>query len=386
MRKVVLWLFAVLALPGFAVAGPCGDADGNLSVNVDDQIFLHQYLTVIGAPVPIGNADVDDKLGISFGDDYRLLMHFLDSLDLDCTSSGTYSLTLSTVDTLFLPRMLNIPDRVTHVVMNVRVSVGADAQGMCFPLLESDSAGAEHFDLQEVRSLNPNNIFYGFPSLVGAQGIGGLSTVPDTMVLAFAGHAPMTGSSEYFQLIYRRTSPGVCDLQPLAVNRDSLNGPVILRGDDLFFPQIVYTDSSIPEPAMTVVPDSLVFQTIAGERSSATGGLQMWTQNGPATFVLEPTEPWIRVGERWGTMQGFSRIWTDAAGLMPGTYTGTIQISTLEPTVIISQSVIPVTMTVVEPPAFPTGDINCNGAVDLTDLAIVLGYLKQQQPLPMPCQ
>lgn len=382
MRKVVLWLIAVLVLPGFVVAGPCGDADGNLETRAEDAVYLHHYFTFIGSPAPIGNADVDGRAGLSFGDDYRLLMYFFDSLNIDCVPSATYNLTPSLIDTFYLPRMLNIPDRVTYVVMNIRLAVGADAQGICLPLLAFDSVGGEHFDLHEVRGLDSSNIFRLIPVPEGSVPNAGA----DTVVLTFAGHQPMTGSSEYFQFIYRRTVPGVCDLQPIPFSIDSLHRPVILRGDDLFIPQIVYIDSIIPEPVMSIQPDSLSMAAVSGKRSSGTYAVEYSTLNGAATFVLESSEPWIRTRDFWGVTPGRVEFLADATSLQPGTYSGSITVTALEPTVIITQPVFPVTLVVTEPPPFPVGDINCSGAVDLTDLAIVLGYLKLQLPLPMPCQ
>jgi hypothetical protein len=215
-----------------------------------------------------------------------------------------------------------------------------------------------------------------------------VSGEPDTVILNMASVDGVAGRHQYLVMKYVRTAPGVGRISPTAVDRSALWRPTIVRNDDMLIPTIVYTDIALPPDSLHASPTSFAFTARAGRPATDTFTLTLTSSGAEVPFDLTILSiPWLQLIDYGsGVTPMVIRVTADAETLVAGTYNEAITVSSSDPDVVVDPVSIPVTFTVLPPVVFPSGDFNCDGVIDLSDLARMIAYLVIRSPLPAPCQ
>ena len=379
--RLFICLLALLVLPAISIAQVCGDVNNSGVVDLADISHLESYLVHFG-PQPIGitNADADGRNGVTYSDQVRLLdWLFNGGVTLDCSRSLTYSFTPAPNDTIFLPRSVDIPDGVDTFYLPVVTSFEPGCDAMYVPTLQRGPGSTANFRLAGTTATG-----LASPWLAPASQVWG---EPDTVILNMASVDGVAGRNQYLVMKYVRTAPGVGRIRPTAVDRSTLWRPTIVRNDDMLIPTIVYTDIALPPDSLHASPTSFAFTARAGRPATDTFTLTLTSSGAEVPFDLTIlTIPWIKILDYGSGITPWAvRVTADAETLVAGTYNEAITVNSSDPDVVIDPVTIPVTFTVLPPVVFPSGDFNCDGIIDLSDLARMIAYLVLRNPLPAPC-
>jgi hypothetical protein len=365
-------LIFALAIPLAADPPPCGNADTHPTIDLSDVASIMSYVGQ-GAPVPpvMANADCDGRVGITINDAMTigkyLLQVYMDTI-FHCTPTQTYSLTQSTVDTLFIPYMLNIPDGIDSVSLPLVSNLGAQADAYYLPLLKSGLGSTPNFELSTVTRM---------PSFMGL----GVFTVLDSAVLEapdLQGKGLLVGRKTVFTLNYRRISPGIANVGPQPYDRSAILVPSVARGGDLVRPILLNTEIILPPETLKTTPASLAFSTMAGKVTADSFLVSFTSTSLPFSFNLSTSDPWILLRNLpAGPLTTPASIWVraDATTLPIGAYNGQINMIPVIPGKPTDPAFVSVSFDVTTPIVYPPGDFNCDGIADLADLSRFVSYL-----------
>jgi hypothetical protein len=386
MRWVTaLALLACLLCLGGSAEAICGDVNGNAAVSPGDLLYLLTYLAdpsqIPSLPNP-GDADMDDRTGITAADMAALMNYLFGPFDLpDCSPSQSYSLTASP-DSVYFPQMPVVPDGVDTVDLPVITVLGADTRVLYLPFLKQ-APGTSNFSLNRIVWSSGTYVNYPTGGNVG----------PDTVCIqAGAINWPnpnFTGRQTMLKLRYIRTAPGAGSIAPVLVDRSSLWRPSVVKNQDLFLPNIQYYNYAFPPETLKVSLNAMSFDAVAGYPSADSFVVSFTSSGLPISFELTATESWITIVDTGAI--GFRTpasvvIKADATSTGIGNYTGQISFSSLNPSAPTTIPYVDVSLAVRAPNIYPFGDLDCDGVVDIGDLTKIIDHLYMSLNPLTPCQ
>ncbi|MCH9025481.1 MAG: hypothetical protein IH931_09135, partial [candidate division Zixibacteria bacterium] len=296
----------------------CGDANDDELLNIIDLITMIDYTKGVPvSPFNAANADCDGVTGITLSDIVALSANFFAMIPLNCSVSGSYSYSAAGNDTIYIPRLLNVPEDIDNVSLLVFGSFDQDAGGLYVPLLEQGTGSNSVFDLT---GTIPSNLGVGSGTEIGAD------TTLLLQVDLFQRSDFLNNNENLMILNYTRVSAGVGNIAPEAVDLATPLDLVLERGGDLFVPVIAYYDATAGAGGFELSTKSLTFNAFADSLAIETRMLGI-NHNGLAVgFELVTTESWLDVNISNGVTPGMITVTADATGLGPLDYNGYIRI------------------------------------------------------------
>lgn len=381
MKHVIfsaLGVLVVLALSPVTFAQVCGDANNDGTFNISDWTTTLDYLKG-GTPSPFdsSNADCDGIPGISVSDAERMAEFIFQGGSVNCTLSGSYSFSSTSSDTIFLPRLFNVPDSVTGAGLLVVSAFHSTVDGFYVPLLSKGTGSSGHFDLSSTFHNTGINIVLS-------------STFdPDTNIVLgvdLAGSGVFTGSPKNVLLLnYTRQTTGTADIVPEEFDFTSpLLFAVNILGN-LHVPVVQYYDANSPAP-FVISNRNILLNAFEDSLSSNSVMVDIEFPIPGVEFELDPSQPWIILSSTTGTSPATITVSGDATGLTQGNYVETIAVefagigSTVD-LIDVEMAVDTVTTLV-----FPPGDANCDGAYNILDLTFAVDFIFRGGPAPVACE
>lgn len=379
-----LKLTAVTILTVFILAGSsfsstlCGDANDDDAISIIDIITLIDYTRGVAvSPFNAANADCDGISGITLSDVVALTQEFSFTGTLNCTVSGSYSYAAASSDTIFMPRLLDVPEDVDNVSLLVLGSFSQDAGGLYLPFLEQ---GAGSNSLFELTSTYSTSLGIGSGTEIGTD-----TTL--LLLLDFYQRSDFLNDNENLMILnYTRVSAGAGNIAPEAVDLATPLDIVLERAGDLLVPVIVYYDATAGTGGFELSTETLIFDAFSDSPAFSDNLLGIGHNGLSVGFALTTTESWLNVNISSGVTPSMVTVSADATGLGPLDYTGYIKITYAD----IGQPLDSVLVTMSVHPegnvAFPAGDINCDGDFNILDLTYIVDYLFRGGPAAFPCE
>ncbi|MBU8932364.1 MAG: hypothetical protein KOO62_00005 [candidate division Zixibacteria bacterium] len=366
---IALLMCLVLASPSFGQL--CGNANDDTTVNILDWIYQFEYLrgNAMDPPINLENADCDGITGVTIGDAaWFSNFYFGGGPPLNCDDTGSYPYPQSWEDTVFMPRMLGIPEGVTTVIMPVVTVFMEDVEGVYLPFIHY---GAGSNSVFEWGGATYSTDF----SVLMADDL-----TPDTSLLMgidLNGTTHFPGRHEYFNLTYYRDGFGTGDIVPQFVNRPGLWQIAIVKGGRLFRPVVEYYDTQLPD-TLFASPTSKVVEAPLGQIPAGTFTVHFSSSGDPINFDLTPTESFIVIDSPFTV--GFTTptdiVFVVYADTLPaGTYQGYVDIVDVTPGTVLDADQIAITLVLTEGVTYPPGDLNCDGEVNITDITVLVAYM-----------
>lgn len=398
MLKTLI-LTATISVPIFlaipASAQICGDISNDGKVNIVDLIRVIEHIGKGNAPlVDTAQAEFDGKLGITIGDAAVLIKHIFQIAPLVCGASGVYTFPLSISDTIFMPSMMSIPDEVTSITLPISFTLDAATSAVYLPILPDQiPVDMDHFDVTssgefQVAGSSPSEAIVVIMS-DSALSLNHLADTVTYQMLIYGQNVSVISDMVALNISYTRTEPGLGTVGPIATDRSNVLRVAIERNGELFSPVIATRLFQPPPDSMFLSTDSLAFRFTAGNTVTDTFTVDITSNFGPLQFAVVTSDPWIVLPNLPAIepQTPFSLAVTVDSSLVPiGVNSGFIDINPLDPTVIAPQTRIAITAVANIPALFQTGDVDCNGLVDIADLTKLISHLFINfDPLPV-CQ
>lgn len=381
IRTAVFLLIIILMLCVVhtgAQAQVCGnvndDPDGR--INIADITWLFAYLSGI-APPPnnMQTADIDDHTGVAPPDAVffvRFIFGGLYGPTLDCTPTQTYSYLVSTDDTIFIPRMIGIPDGVDEITLPVAASAAANTIGFYAPIIMNGPGSSDNFSYKSATKVDIDGVISSFP---------GNTDTTVLLVSATAANLPAERTT-YYSVTMKRDQAGVGSVMAEGVDFSAEWPLCVIKEDfNMYTPVIQYVDIrgysvelSVAQLNFTSVLDFPPPDVIHTVEISSPADPINWS----ATYNAS----WLNVDFLSGTTPSSINVTIDPSGLDAGLYVDTISFVD-DDYAAGSPVALPVYLTVKAP--FPSMDANCDGNFNISDLAYIINYLFGIPTGPPPC-
>jgi|GEM_PF-1848527 len=351
----------------------CADVTQNGNVSLSDLMMMVNVF--IGGPdLPAGRGDIDFRQGFNLGD-VRYLNGYIFTAypEGGCPPFPAYNLA-GTTDTIFLPEAI-VPAGSGSLVLPIVLSnlqpisdlalYSTMSATNCTATIDSVSFSDWNLQLQTDASMGNDLSFLwvstGEPS--------SLSPGTRTIARVWLSFSASTGGTVTFNPTslgtYRFTHEVYGEIA--ALNYAALG---------IGIPQVVVRPT-MNAAAMSVVPDSLFFVVLAelGDPSPKTFDVL----SDGAAFDWSATHPsWINLTPSFGSSGTSVSVQPLTAGLTPGTYTGSIVVSSIQ--TFNSPKTVKVVLKI--QPQYAAFDANCDGIFSVTDVVILIQYIFGG---PAPC-
>jgi hypothetical protein len=382
MRTTIIILFIALIFCAANVGAQtwvCGNINDDPIGNVDisDMTYLFYYLMGDGpAPNNLPLADIDDHTGVAPPDATYFVRYIFGGLwgtTLNCVPTQSYTYTVSTDDTIFIPRMTDIPEGVSQITLPVDVSVAANTIGFYVPILLNGSGSSDNFSLTSSNDLSNGNLI-SFGTYSNA----------DTAILSVNDRDDYmpTERTTYFHLIMTRDQAGIGSVMSEGVDRSPQWPLCVIKEDfDMYIPVIQYVD--VKGYSVELSFAQLNFTNVLGfPPPDVVYTVEISSPADPINWLATYSASWLNVDLLSGTTPSSMNVSIDPTGLDAGMYVDTIRFVD-DDNPLGDPVELPVYLMVRSP--FPSMDANCDGKFNISDLAYIVSYLFGNPTGPAPC-
>ncbi len=375
-KVTVLIILICWAYSGAVSAQVCGDASGDNVVNVVDIIYTLDYIAGKPNAINLANADCDGVTSVTISDVSAITSKAFLGLPVDCTPSGSYSFADASNDTIYIPRLVNIPDGVDRVNLLVFGSFSAVTKGLFVPVKEQGAGASSNFDLDVI-----------YASTLGIGGGVIMNSNERALFVSDFQTEFLNGNRNLMVLSYKRTAPGMGDVIPEPFNRPMPWNMAITRNDDLLAPMIQYYDLASVNGGLDLSASSFQFHSLQNAPSLDTFRLDI--SQGPygVGFTVSSSVPWVVADQYSGVAPATVTFLANGAGLGIGDFTGVIRVNYADVGGLPSDSVnLAFTVHPSGNPVFPAGDVNCDQSTNILDLTHLVDFFFRGGTRPFPCQ
>lgn len=379
MRKIILSivfvaLFLILSIP--ASAQVCGDVQEDNSVNVADIVYLIEYLFWGPEPMEMELADVDNRTGITIGDvNYLSCYLFSGGYWPDCSPDDIYNYNYAPDDTIFLPRLYNIPENINEVTLPIYTSFEENTSGFYLPLTKYGTSSNYVFTFSSC-----NILAYGSVNDCVVLRRDYL----DTLILSGCEVSDnfTRDRQNLYSVTFQRNLTGTGDIDLGYADRSNEWRFCIVKNDgDLYIPVVEY----IEEEAnfLSVSESQVTFTGTTGFKIPGSFEIEITSDYTPINWEATISEDWINIDVTSGTTPSILTITADSVDFDPGTYMGTVTITNTDNPYDPGQEIDVVLFLRV---AYQSMDANCDGKFNISDITYMIAYLFGGGPLPCdPC-
>jgi len=353
-------------------------------VNINDMLGIIDYVArdVPGEEFNLLDGDCDGRAGVTMADVGAFVRtYFWGEGELDCSASGTYGFAPSNYDTVWVPRILEVPDGVSTVTLPVITVFDLDVTTFYFPVLNLGPGSNSVFELEDIiagddfATMSLGTLLGDSSTLIGA---------------AISQQDELVGTKNFLSLVYTRVNAGIGDIAPELVDRNTLWQYAVQKGDgDLYRPVVRYYDVDLPADTLQVSVANLAFNAIAGLPAEETYTVNFTSSIAPIAFDLAPSETWIVITDlppEGLVTPATVHVTASAAMLAAGEYEGQVAFVDIDPVSPTSVEQITVSFDVTSSGVIPPGDLDCSGAVDGADLSILIDALFVNPGPIAPCE
>jgi hypothetical protein len=371
MLLTLLTLMLIFATGAYAQN--CADVNGDSHVDIVDIIYMMQEHTGGVPAIPTGKGDIDHRQGYNSGD-ARCLVDFIfaGGNEPGCPPFPSYSL-VNTDDSLILPSHV-VPAGSGKFALPIYLLNHTKVSDMVLPMQVNGLGSTIFLDsLRTVSSIN-NTVGIRTQSANGSTGVIAFSIinhqddiVPAINLLALA----------YFH--YTSSPGGTVSMDTVTIRPHTFLNYVYGPRYEIGSPKVVITEA-LPFPRMTVQPDTLAFEAIAGKTNPGGQGFIILSSGEPFNWTL--TSPsWISVDATSGTSSSVVGVFPNTAGLSVGDHYGDIIVYSTG--ALGSPQKVVVKLTLKQ--QFLSLDANCDGAFNIADIVTQLNYLFRGGSVCDPC-
>lgn len=375
-KSTAIVMALCLALSATAGAQVCGDANGNGSVNLVDVVMALDYVGGVAVPINLGNADCDGIPGVTISDVAAITDKVFALLPVDCTPSGSYSFMPAVNDTIFVPKLLNIPDYVVNANLLVFGSFSDEPEAVYLPILEQGTGSNDAFELISVVASTPN---------IG----GGVISGTEARVLFNVGLPPnkLNTNQNLILLKYQRMSPGTGNISPEVFDRPDPWFKAIARDNDLLIPTIQYYEVSSPNGGLELSAHSFNFHALSNAASIDTFTVEIAQGPYGVAFEIYESIPWLTASQYSGVTPATITFLADANGLgVFDSYVGLVNVNYSGIGSPVDSINVELTVHPSGDPSFPAGDVNCDQNFNIVDLNHLVNYFFRGGLRPFPCE
>jgi len=377
VKVTVFIALSCLALSGGVSAQVCGDANDNGTITIVDLVTIVNFAAGLPSGINLANADCDGIPGVTISDAAVLSAEvFYANGQLDCTVEGTYSLTPTANDSVYIPIVTDIPADVNAVYLLIASFFSTPANAFYVPILENGAGSSNLFQL--------NTTF-------GHESIGGGATFlsePNKRVLwglETFDQGIFNGRMNLLLLRFDRIYPGVGTIAPEAYDRPTPWLIALARNNDLYKPVISYHTNTYPG-GLQLSNRDLHFHALSNQISLDTFSVNIIHSPFDVGFKLYSASQWINFDQSNGVTPATVTFTADASSLCPTDSTGTVYVSYEGFSPFVDSIEITLTVHPAGNLTFPAGDVNCDQALNIIDLNHMVNFFFRGGLRPFPCE
>jgi len=371
---VFVALFFMLSIP--VSAQTCGDVNGDEGLNIADITYYINYLFWGPAPVNLAMADIDNRAGVTVGDINYFLQYIFAGGDIpDCSPDDIYNYNYAPDDTIFIPRMFDIPENIDEATLPISTSFEENTAGFYLPLLKYGTGSNDVFTFSSCNTLIPMPL---------NEGIIAEQDFLDTLILLGLETSDVftRDRQNLYSVTFQRNLTGTGDIDLGYADRSGEWRFCIVKDDgDLYVPVIEYIDV---EANFLSVSESVVnFTGTTGFKIPGFFEIEITSDYDPINWEAEVSEDWINIDISSGITPSILTITADSVDFVPGTYTGTITITNNDNPYDAGQEIDVILFLRA---AYKAMDANCDGKFNISDICYMVAYLFGGGPPPCdPC-
>jgi hypothetical protein len=375
MLRTLLTLLALMLLfVSGAYAQNCADVNGDGHANIGDLIYMMNE-HIGGPPIPTGKGDIDYREGYNAGD-ARFLVDFIfaGGPAPGCPPFPSYSL-VNTDDSLILPSYV-VPAGSGQFALPIYLINHVKVSDMVLSMHVNGLGSTIFFDSLQIES-SLKSAGNAKRAVNGSTGV---------IVFVIADHTEdiVSGINLLALAFFHYTSSpgGTISMDTITVGPHTFLNYVYGASYAVGIPKVVVAATSTTFPMMTVEPDTLFFEAIAGYANPDAQQFSIVSSGGSFNWTLTPPPPsWIDVDFTSGTSGWIVSVFPNTAGLSVGDHYGDIMVFSAGALGSPQKVVIKLTLK----QQFLSLDANCDGSFNIADIVVQINYLFKGGKVCNPC-